>query len=164
MRWVFKWINYESNSSWISLKCFQVSNSCLMDLGCPLLLGSSDRRLRRRAATLASLIVCFCKLNSIDYGCVSLKVTYLLLEDSFRLVESNWADQQSAKLLQWSTHVESFWCKSGKNVQCISGEVFSFCYEIWDVFSGPTFVQCEWHMRILFISIFFIFNCRFYQS
>ena len=52
MRWVFKWINYESNSSWISLKCFQVSNSCLMDLGCPLLLRSSDRRLRRRAATI----------------------------------------------------------------------------------------------------------------
>ena len=49
---MFEWINHESNSSWISLKCFQVSNSCLMDLGCPLLLGSSDRRLRRRAATL----------------------------------------------------------------------------------------------------------------
>ena len=44
-------MNYESNSSWISLKCFRASNSCLMDLGCPLLLGSSDRRLRRRAAT-----------------------------------------------------------------------------------------------------------------
>ena len=42
MRWVFKWINHKSNSSWKSLKCFQVSNSCLMDLGCPLLLGSSD--------------------------------------------------------------------------------------------------------------------------
>ena len=27
-------------------------NPCLMDLGCPLLRGSSDRRLRRRAATL----------------------------------------------------------------------------------------------------------------
>ena len=33
MRWVFKWTNDESNSSWIGLKCFQVSNSCLMDLG-----------------------------------------------------------------------------------------------------------------------------------
>ena len=56
MRWVFKWINYEFNSSWISLKCFQVSNSCLMDLGCPLLLGSSDRRFCRRAATLPHLL------------------------------------------------------------------------------------------------------------
>ena len=56
MRWVFKWINDESNSSWISLKCFQVSNSCLMDLGCPLLLGSSVRRLRRHAATLPHLL------------------------------------------------------------------------------------------------------------
>ena len=51
---MFKWINDESNSSWISLKCFQVSNSCLMDLGCPLLLGSSVRRLRRRAATVTA--------------------------------------------------------------------------------------------------------------
>ena len=32
MSWVFKSINNDSNSSWISLKCFQVSNSCLMDL------------------------------------------------------------------------------------------------------------------------------------
>ena len=35
MRWVFEWINDESSSSWTSLKCFQVSNSCLMDLRCP---------------------------------------------------------------------------------------------------------------------------------
>ena len=48
---MFEWIKDESNSSWIILNCFQVSNSCLMILGCPLLLGSSDRRLRRRAAT-----------------------------------------------------------------------------------------------------------------
>ena len=33
-----------------------VSNSCSMDLGCPLVRGSSDRRLRRRAATLPPLL------------------------------------------------------------------------------------------------------------
>ena len=33
---------------------FKVSNSCLMDLGCPLLGESSDRRLRRRAATIST--------------------------------------------------------------------------------------------------------------
>ena len=32
---------------------FYGSNSCLLDLGCPLLRGLSDRRLRRRAATVA---------------------------------------------------------------------------------------------------------------
>ena len=35
----------------------KVSNSCLMDLGCPLLRGSSDHRLRRRAATVATFIL-----------------------------------------------------------------------------------------------------------
>ena len=36
---------------------FTVSNSCSMDLGCLLLRGSSDRRLRRRAATTPEMIV-----------------------------------------------------------------------------------------------------------
>ena len=36
-------------------ECFYSSNPCLMDLGCPLLRGSSDRRLRRCAATLPLL-------------------------------------------------------------------------------------------------------------
>ena len=35
---------------------FAVSNSCSMDLGCPLLRESSDRRLRRRAASLPPLL------------------------------------------------------------------------------------------------------------
>ena len=35
---------------------FKVSNSCLTGLGCPLLRGLSDRRLRRRAATLPVLL------------------------------------------------------------------------------------------------------------
>ena len=39
----------------MSRKCFQVSNSCLIDLRCPLLRGSSDCRLRKRAATLPPL-------------------------------------------------------------------------------------------------------------
>ena len=35
--------------------CLYSFNPCLMDLGCPLLRRSSDRRLRRRAATVMHL-------------------------------------------------------------------------------------------------------------
>ena len=40
----------------MSLKCLYSFNLCLMDLGCPLLRGSSDRRRRRCAATLPPLL------------------------------------------------------------------------------------------------------------
>ena len=37
-------------------ECLYSFNLCSMDLGCPLLRGSSDRRLRRCAATTTSLV------------------------------------------------------------------------------------------------------------
>ena len=49
---------------------FQISNSCWMDLVCPLLRGSSDRRLRRRAATVVNVLqirqTVFCGGTIID--------------------------------------------------------------------------------------------------
>ena len=46
------WLN-DAINIWVSkFECFYSSNPCLMDLGCPLLNGSSDRRLRTCAATL----------------------------------------------------------------------------------------------------------------
>ena len=43
---------------------FHSSTSFSMDLGCPLLRGSSVRRLRRRAATVGYTINVFCDLLS----------------------------------------------------------------------------------------------------
>ena len=67
---------------------FQVSNSCSMDLGCPLLRGSSDRRLRRRAATITIYNIlwfsCLCRTTGQSVATFTVFVNIFHIADTKR--------------------------------------------------------------------------------
>ena len=91
-------INSVTVHKWV-WNVFKVSNSRLMDLGCPLLRGSSDRRLRRYAATFPFL------LERTFSGSISFSVFGAVTAAMKDLVEENkspWARHLNETCRRWS--------------------------------------------------------------